>query len=359
MIERLDKVGGIYNAFTGEEFTGYFAKVEDSHLTLALDWVSDIYLNSTFPQKEIEKERRVIIEEINMYFDTPVKYIWELWKDVLYGDQPAGWDIAGNKETIAKISRQQILEYRKSHYAAQNTIVCVAGKFEEDKILDKIKNYFSKISTLKFAQKPKVIEKQMFPGCLVHFKKTDQTHFCLGVRAYNIFHPQRYVLDVLSAILGEPGMMSSRIFSEVREKLGLGYYIKTETNEDPDAGYLVTSAGVDNNRVEKAITVILNEYRKISQKKVPLEELKKAKENIKGKLALSLESSDAKAFFYAGQEILENRILKLEEIFKKIDKVTQNDILKVARDIFRPEKLNFALIGPFEDKTKFEKLLKI
>jgi predicted Zn-dependent peptidase len=355
--ETLDKIGGVFNAFTGEDFTGYFAKVAALHFETALDWVSDIYLNSLLPEKEIERERGVIIEEINMYLDTPTIYIGELWKKLLYGDQPAGWDVAGTKETVSKISRKQILDYRESQYAASNTIVCVAGNIEEAKAIKKIKKQFSNISTKRFLQKPKVIERQTEPECLLYGKKTDQTHLALGARSYNLFHPQRYTLEVLATILG--GMMSSRLFMEIREKLGAAYYIKTISDSNPDTGFLVTLAGVDNKKVEKVISAITRAYKKLFQRKIYAPELKKAKENLKGKIALSLESSDAQASFYAGQELLENKILTQKEIFKEIDKVSANDILKVAKDIFRPEKLNLALIGPFKDKEKFNKLLKL
>lgn len=356
--EVLDKVGGIFNAFTGEELTGYFAKVAAEQFETALDWVSDIYLNSLFPPKEIEKERKVLIEEINMYYDTPMMYISELWKKLLYGDQPAGWDVAGTKESVGKITRKQILEYMHSQYAASNTLVCVAGKFSSVNIVEKIKNYFSKIKVAEVKPKLPVIEKQKKPEVLVQPKKTDQTHLALGVRTYyNLFHPQKYVAELLGVILG--GMMSSRLFNEVRNKLGLAYYVRTDVEADTDTGYLATFAGVDNLRVEKAVSTILKEYQKISQKKVPEEELKKAKDNLKGKLVLMLESSDAQASFYSIQELLEKKILAPQEVLAKIDKITTNDILTVAKDIFRPEKLNLTLIGPFKEKDKFEKLLKI
>ena len=355
--ETLDKIGGIYNAFTGEDYTGYYAKVAASRFETALEWVSDIFLNSLLPQKEMEKERGVIIEEINMYLDTPMIYIGELWKKVLYGNQPAGWDIAGTKESVAKISHKQLLNYMQSQYVASNTIVCIAGRIPSGKAINEIKNYFSQIKTIKAKSKAPVIEKQNKPELLLYPKKTDQTHIALGVRTYNLFHPQRYVLELLEIILG--GMMSSRLFVEIREKLGIAYYIKTNAEENPETGFLVTQAGVDNKKVDKAISTILKEYKKISQKKIPQAEFKKAKDNFKGKLALTLESSDAKAAFYAGQELLEGKILTPEEIFKKIDKISVNDILKVAKDIFRPEKLNLALIGPFKDKEKFKRLLKL
>jgi len=355
--ETLDKVGGIYNAFTSEECTGYFAKVAASQADLALDWVSDIYLNSLLPNKEIQKEKGVIIEEINMRHDHPMSYVQILWNKLLYGDQPAGWDIAGTKKSVMRISRSVLVGYMRSQYAASNTICCLAGRIDEKKIIAKVKKYFSKINIRKPRKRFPVAEKQKQPNHLLCFKKTDQTHLCLGVRAYNIFHPQKYAQEILGVILG--GMMSSRLFMEIREKLGIAYYIKTDTEADSDTGCLVTQTGVDNKNIEKAITIILKEYKKISQKKVPEKELKKAKDYIKGKTALLLESSDARASFYAGQELLEKRILTPTEIFKKINKVSENDILKTAKDIFQPEKLNLALIGPFEDKEKFEKLLKL
>lgn len=356
--ETLDKVGGIYNAFTAEEATGYFAKVDTAHFDLALDWVSDIFLNSKLDPKEIEREKCVIIEEINMYYDHPSSYVGILWGELLYGEQPAGWNVAGDKESVSKINRQKLLNYMRAQYVASNTIICLAGKIPDpSKAIEKIKKYFSHIGTLNFCQKPAVIEKQKKPNLLLHHRLTDQTHIYLGVRAYNLFHPQRYAQEILGIILG--GMMSSRLFIEVREKLGLAYYIHATLFDDTDTGYLVTQAGIDNSKVDLAISTILKEYKKISRTKISPSELKKAKDYIKGKTTLLLESSDAQASFYAGRELLENKILTPKELFKKIDQVSTNDILKVAKDIFQPQKLNLALIGPFKDRLKFEKILKI
>lgn len=355
--ETLDRVGGIYNAFTSEEYTGFFAKVGSSHLSLALDWISDIFLNSKLEEKEIEKEKGVIIEEMNMYVDHPSSYVQILWRELLYKDQPAGRNILGTKETITNINREKLLKYIKSQYVASNTIVCVAGKFNENKIVEEIGKYFSKIrNTLPF-EKPKVIENQKYPQCLLKERKTDQTHLCLGVRGYNLFHPYKYAQDVLSTILG--GMMSSRLFIKVRERLGLAYYINTDSYSDTDVGFLVTQAGIDSNNIEKAIKIILKEYKTMTERKVGERELKKVKDYIKGKLILSLETSDSLASFYGFQEILEEKILTPKQICDEIDKVTKDDILKISRDIFRPSKLNLSLIGPFNDKNKFEKILKI
>ncbi|OGZ17650.1 MAG: hypothetical protein A2V72_02585 [Candidatus Nealsonbacteria bacterium RBG_13_37_56] len=354
--EPLDRVGGIYNAFTGEDYTGYFAKVDVRHFDLALDVISDIYLNSKLDPKEIKKEKGVIIEEINMYYDHPSFYVQSLWSKVLYGDQPAGWDIAGTKESVSAISRKQLSDYMKTQYTASNTIVCVAGNVS-DSVVAKVKKYFSKIKNKRIIEKAPVIEKQMKPECLIKNKQTDQTHFCLGARGYNLFHPDRFVLELLGLILG--GMMSSRLFIKIREELGLAYYIKTIVSDDPDSGFLVTQAGVDNTKVERAISAVLKEYKKMAENKIPEKELQKAKDNFKGKMTLLFEASDAQASFYGAQELLEKKILTPNQIYGKINKTTVKDILRVSKDIFKPEKLNLALIGPFENKEKFEKLLKL
>jgi len=354
--EPLDRVGGIYNAFTGEECTGYFAKVDVKHFDLALDIISDIYLNSKLDSKEIKKEKGVIVEEINMYYDHPSSYVQSLWNKLLYGDQPAGRDTAGTKESVLAISRNQLVDYMKTQYVASNTIVCIAGNIS-DKAVNKVKKYFSNIKDKETIKKPLVIEKQAKPNCLLKNKKTDQTHFCLGVRGYNLFHAQRFTLELLGLMLG--GMMSSRLFIRIREQLGLAYYIKTGVSSDPDTGCLVTQAGVDSSRVEEAISAVLNEYGKIAKNKVSAKELKKAKDYFKGKMTLLFEASDAQASFYGIQELLEKKILTPEQIYAKINKVSVNDILKVSKDVFKPEKLNLALIGPFKDKTKFQKILKL
>ncbi|MGB9743480.1 MAG: M16 family metallopeptidase [Minisyncoccales bacterium] len=355
--ETLDRIGGVYNAFTSEEYTGYFAKTAADYFDLSLDWLADIFFNSLLPPVEIEKERRVIIEEINLYLDTPTLYIGDLWKSLLYGDQPAGWPVAGKKEIISQIKREQILSYLQSQYTATNTLICLAGNFSLSSAIKKIQKFFSKINQSKAKAKTAVKEKQTKPAAILLTKKTDQTHLALGVRTFNLFHPYRFALEILAIILG--GMMSSRLFFEIREKLGLAYYVKTENESNTDTGYLVTRVGVDNQRTAKAITAILREYKKIAEKRISAAELKKAKENFKGHLALSLESSDAQASFYGLQEILENKILTPEQIFREVDKITPNDMLKLAKEIFQPARLNLAIIGPFKEKEYFQKLLKL
>jgi predicted Zn-dependent peptidase len=348
LLEVLDKIGGSYNAFTGEEYTGYYAKVEDTKIETAVEWLADVYLNSLIPSKELEKEKGVIIEEINMYNDSPMDYVTLLWPKLLYGNQPAGRFIAGTKKTVMGIDRKKMVDYKNKQYVASNTVICVAGNVTEKDSVALVKKYFSKVTKGNIIEKPKVIEKQNNPGLIVGKRKTDQTHLILGVRAYNMFDDRKYALSLLGNMLG--GMMSSRMFMEIREKLGLAYYVRTSVEADTDTGALETSAGVDNKRAGLAVKAILKEYKKIAQKKVSELELQKSKDFIKGKMALGLESSDAKAFFYLKQELFNGKLKSLDDIFKKIDAVTPEDIQKVAKDIFVPEKLNLAVVGPFEDK---------
>lgn len=355
--ETLDQVGGIYNAFTSEEATAYYAKVEASHFELALEWVADIFLNSTLPEQEIEKEKGVIGEEINMRQDHPMEHVQALWAKLLYGDQPAGWDTAGTKESVNSLSRQDLLEYLRFQYTASNTIISIAGKIKKDQALAKVKKYFFTIREGRPRAKPAVSDSQKEPALLLEEKKTDQTHICLGVRAFNIFHPRRYAQEILSVIMGE--MMSSRLFIQVREKLGLAYYIRTAAEANPDTGFFATLAGLDSNRVEKGIETILEEYKKIATAKISPAELRKAKNNLKGRMVLSLESSDTQAPFNALQELLEKKISSLKEIFARIDKINDSDILKVAQDIFRPSNLNLVVLGPFKDRGRFRRLLTI
>ncbi|MFA5068434.1 MAG: pitrilysin family protein [Candidatus Izemoplasmatales bacterium] len=357
--ETLDSIGGEYNAFTSKEITGFWAKVDKKHSDIALDWITDIFLNSKFDAKELEREKGVIIEEVNMYLDTPMAYVSDLFEKLLYKDQPAGWMVIGEKENILSFDRKKLLDYYNSHYSMPNVVVCVAGSINQKDIENKIENYFEIARPESSGQKIKVIEHQKNPEILLYNKKTDQTHFCLGVRAYDQNHPGKYALTLLSIILG--GNMSSRIFIKVRERNGLAYSIHTSTDISTDAGYLVTQAGIDHKNLEKSIKLILEEYKDLKNNKIFEKELQKAKDYLKGKMFLSLDSSSKQASYYATQELLEKNILTPEQEFERIDKVSVNDIKKVAEDIFVSSKLNLALIGPFDnsEKSKLIKILKI
>ncbi|MDD5433744.1 MAG: pitrilysin family protein [Candidatus Pacebacteria bacterium] len=353
--ETLDRVGGFYNAFTSKEYTGYFAKVDSKHTDLALDWVADIFLNSKIDSKEIAKERGVIIEELNMYLDTPVRHIKDLFEGLLYGDQPAGWEIIGTKDNLKKIQRQDFITYIKNHYSSNNTIICISGNFNQARMANEVKRKFRTINRQKPQGKAKVLERQKEPQIHLKFKETDQTHLCLGVRAFDLFSPKIYIQEVLATILG--GNMSSRLFIKVREKNGLAYYIKTEAESFTDSGYLATQAGIPHTALSKAVAMILKEYKNLAQKTITQSELKKAKDYLKGNLTLSLESSDALASFYAGQELLTSKILTLQEECAKIDKVKAIEVRDLAKEIFKKESLNLAIIGPHKNEAVLKKLL--
>lgn len=360
--EALDAVGGEYNAFTGKEQTAYYAKVDTKYLDLAFDVISDIYLHSKLEEKEIEKERGVILQEINMYEDTPIMQIKDVFENLLYGDQPAGWEIVGTKENIKRLKRADFLKYLRENYTAPNTVVCAAGNFgkiKEIEVIQKIEKIFTRMSRKTNGKKRKVIEKQTAPRVKIKQKKTDQCHLVLGARAYNMFHPDRYVLSVLANILG--GTMSSRLFLSVRERLGLAYYVKAEYENYTDSGYLAVSAGVDTNRkkIEKAVKTIIREIKRIKDKRIDKKELQKAKDNLRGRMALSLESSDEIAAFLASQELMKRKIETPEEILRRIDKVSADDILRVAGEIFVNDKINLAVIGPMENEEYLEKILRI
>ena len=355
--ERLDNIGGAYNAFTSKEFTGFWAKVGGKHLDLAMDWISDILLNSKFEEKEIKREKGVIIEEFNMYLDNPMSYIGDLWEKLLYGDQPSGWLTLGEKKNILRFKKNDFLDYFRKHYLNKNIVICVAGNFDDKKTNKKIEKYFNKFRNEEVQEKLKTTENQKTPETLIHYKKTDQTHFCLGVKGYNLFDSEKYAQIILSTILG--ANMSSRLFTLIRERKGLCYYIKTSSDSSTDTGYLVTQAGIPHKNLEQVVRLIVREYKKFKTKKITEKELQKAKDYLKGSINLKLESSDFQASFYSFEELLTNKILTPEEKFAKLDKVSINDIQKVAQNIFKPEKLNLAIIGPHKNKLKLQSLLKI
>lgn len=351
----LDALGSQYNAFTAQEYTGYYAKSGAKHFKKILDVVSDIYLHSTFPEAEMEKEKGVIIEEINMYEDMPARHVQDLFMELLYGDQPAGWNIAGPRENIKKMKRDDFIEYHKKHYVPRATTVIVAGQVTEKQALQSVKKIFEQVLNAKKDDKLRVIEKQTDPQVLLKHKATDQTHLVLGVRTFDTYHKDNPVLDVLSVILG--GGMSSRLFLKLREEMGVAYYVKASADSFTDHGFLEIRAGVDTKRSVEVVQAIIAECKRLSKGIVSKEELSKVKEYISGNMKLELESSDAFASFYGGQEILHKRILRLEDEEKKIRKVTAAQVRQLAQKIFIDQTLNLAVIGPYTDKKMFSEVL--
>ena len=352
----LDAVGAAYNAFTSNQYTGYYAKVQPKYFDEILDIISDIYLNPVFNQREIEKERGVIIEEINMYEDLPMRRVQEFFTNLLYGDQPAGWDIAGKKEIIRRINRNDFIEYQKNHYLGKSTIVVVTGNFNEKEAVKKIESAFSGIRTGKKIQKLKTVESQKSPRIFLKMKETDQAHLVVGVRAFDIFDKRKYAINLLADILG--GGMSSRLFQKLREEMGAAYYVKSEADLLSDHGFLTASAGVDNNKVSEAIKAVVEEFERLVKEPIEKEELQRVKDRCVGGLIMGLETSDQLAGFYGGQEIITKKIVSPEETIKKIQAVKVEEISAVAKDIFKNNKLNLAIIGPFKEKPRFEQILK-
>ena len=353
--EELDAIGGLFNAFTGKSRTAYYAKADAKHIDAVLDVISDMYLNSLMKSVEINRERGTILQELNMYEDMPMRNIEDIFENLLYGKQKLGRPIIGYKKTIQNVKRKDFLDYIDKFYTANNTVVCVAGKINEKEVVNSVAKYFAKMKKKSAPEFERVKEKQTAPKVKIKNKKTDQTHLVLGVRAYDMMHKDKYVLELLANILG--GNMSSRLFIEIRERQGLAYSVHTGVENYHDAGYLATSAGVEHKNLAKAVETILHEFKKISARKISKKELQKAKDYLKGKMVMGLEASDAVAGFFVGQEILKNKIEAPQEIFEKIDKVTVDDILRVSKDIFVPEKLNLAIIGPHKDKKKIRKFL--
>lgn len=352
----IDSIGGTFNAFTSKDHTGFYVKASAEHLGLVLDVISDMLINSLFDPKELDKERGVIIEEINMYEDEPQALVGEYFEELLYGDSPVGWRIIGTKENINRITRQEMVDYVGKMYHSGSIVVGIAGKVgqQESRIVGQ---YFGKVRRAPENVFLSTKDDQKKAASLVHFKKTDQAHLCLGVRAYPLGHPDRYVLAVLANILG--GNMSSRLFQEVRTKRGLAYYIHSGVEEYQDRGYMVSQAGLRIAAIEEAIKVIAEQYGLMSAKPVSTAELRRAKDYFKGRMVLRLEDSYNVAAMYTTQEVLEKEIETPEEILEKVERVTAEDVQRVAKDIFVNQGLNLAVVGPFKEETRFDKLLQL
>ena len=352
----LESIGADFSAFTHKEFTGYYARASVSKLDTLMDVVFDIFLNSKLDEKEIEKEKGVIVEEKNMYRDTPQRYVSDLFEQLLYGDQPAGWDIAGEKNIVIALKRQQFVDYFTTHYIASNTVIAVAGNVKSEEIKEKVGQYFENIRQAEKVIKLTVKEEQLSPRILLHYKKTDQSHFILGFRGYDMFNEKRYAAGVLATVLG--GGMSSRLFTEIRDKRGLAYYVGADTDTYTDTGIFAMNAGVNNDKADDAIKVMLEEADKLKSKGITARELQQAKDQAEGALAIALENSRAVANAYAGPVLFYDEVLTPEEELDKIKKVTLEQVLEVASEIFDNRKLNLSLIGPFEKEEEFKKILK-
>ncbi len=355
----IDGMGGQFNASTGKEATNYYIKSAADKIDISMDVLSDMLLHSKFDSKEIEKEKGVIIEEMNMNEDNPMRIIGDLYENLAYGDTPLGWDIIGKKEIIKNTTRKDFLSYMKSLYSGENMVLAVAGGINSAKTVKLAEKYFGQMPKFDTIRYDKAQLNQKKPQVILKTKKTEQVHLALGFRTVQFSSPDKYTLEVLAAILG--GGMSSRLFSEVREKRGLAYYVNASSDLYSDTGSFVVWAGVDPKKVKDAISIILEEHSKIARgtSHVGKEELKKVKEFLKGHWVLAFENSMTVANHYASWEVLEKKIQTLDEAMKKIDAVTIEQVENVAEKYFVEKGLNLAIIGNFEDGQMFKNLLHL
>ena len=353
----IDGIGGEFNAFTGKEYTGYYVRCAGEHRSIALDVLVDMLRHSKFDPEEIDREKGVIVEEMNMYFDTPRDYISGVYDSLLYDDQPLGWDIIGRKETVRAATRDTFLGYIDQWYKPSRMVVGVAGMIDGD-LQSEIERLLGDLEPADTGRPADAaIQGNGQARVKIHTKASDQAHLCLGVPSYPLVHPDRYALQVLATVLGTG--MSSRLFTEVRERRGLAYYIYAINHSYTDAGSLFSQAGVDIERIDEAITTIVAELKKITDESVPSDELEKARNVAKGRFVLQTESPHGLIMFGLRRDILEGEVPEPEEILAGLDAVTAEDVQRVAQDVIGGHGLNLALIGPFEQdqQERFEKLL--
>ncbi|MGA9349312.1 MAG: pitrilysin family protein [Anaerolineae bacterium] len=354
----IEGIGGLFNASTGLEASTYWAKVAQPHLDIAIDVLVDMLRHAKFEPEEINRERRVIIEEINLTLDTPDSLVHLLINELVWPNHPLGRDVAGTKESLSTLDREDLLTYLKRHYLPNNTVVSVAGNVEHEAVVGEIAAFLGDWAMGEAASSYRPAEdNQAEPRLRIHYKETEQAHLCLSVPGIPRDHPDRFKLRLLNAVLGEG--MSSRLFTEIREKRGLAYSIYSYTGAVHDTGAVGVYAGVDPRRIEDAIKAILVEWDRLRQESVPADELAKAKEFVKGRLLLQMEDSFSVVAWVGHQEVLSPEVLTVDEAIEAIDAVAAADIQRVAQGLFLGEGLNLAVVGPFEDEQGFRELLEL
>src|SRR3989338_6399872 len=351
--ETIEGVGGSLNAFTSEEFTCYLAKLIVRHLPLALDVLSDMVLDPLLTEKDMEKEKAVILEEIKMYRDLPQAYVNELLDELLWPAHPLGMNLAGTPESVRALSRSQVSSFRRDFYHPGNIVISVSGDIEHQKIIKYLSKAFSKSKArpaLKF--KPADENKQDTARVKFFTKDTEQSHLAMAYLGYKRNHPDRHAMGLLHIVLG--ANMSSRLFNEVREKKGLAYEIGTQARYFYDTGAFFVHAGVDNRKIASAVSTILKEMEKITKFKVRKDEFTRAKEYYTGQLLMSLEDTLDHMLWVGEQEIALRRIKSQQDILAEVRKVAIEDLKRVAKDIFRNNNLSLAVIGPLPSPTQGE-----
>jgi predicted Zn-dependent peptidase len=359
--ETIEKIGGQFNAFTSIDHMSFWTKVPKKHFKLGIEFLSDLVLNSLIESKEIEKEKGVILEEINMYLDNPQSYVSILIHQLMWKNQTLGFDPLGKKEIIKKITQKDFVKYIQNLCQPSNMVVSVAGDIEHRQIVEEVEKIFNKIKNNPTKKIIKTKDCQSKPQILLYKKDTDQAHLCLSLKSNEFFYnnSQKTVYQILNTILG--GTMSSRLFTEIREKKGLAYYIYSSLDYFNETGALIVSAGLNINKINLAIKIILKEFNKLKNIKLSKVELNKIKEYLKGNMILETDDTNFICNWYGIKELFSpQKIQTLEEKIAEIEMVTINDIQKAAKKIFKTSKLNLAIIGNLsENKKNLLSLLKI
>lgn len=352
--KELDGVGAEFNAFTGKDYTGYYIKSDAKHLSLAIDILSDMLTASKFDAQEIEREKGVIVEEINMYEDNPIMHVEDLLENIMYSPHQLGVDIIGTRESVRGMTREDLVTFKERFYGGDNIVISLAGNFTDSHIQE-IEKSFSFKADHDDTIIDKIVIDQNSPRVSVSYKETEQTQLAMGLPAYAYTDKRLPALGLLSLILG--GNMSSRLFISIRERSGLAYSIRSGLDVHEDIGALIIRAGLDKSRIEDAIKLILIELKKIKEG-VTEDELAKAKECLFGRTAIDLEDSSSVSSWYATQYLMTGAMLTPAEKNAKISAVTLADIIAVANDVIDFNKLSLAIIGPFKDDEIFKSLLK-
>lgn len=351
--DAIEGIGGYFNAEAGKELTVYWDKVADRHWTTAIEVLADLLRHSRFEASDVEKERKVIAEEIGMLADSPGDWVHILVDEAMWGDRPLGRDVAGTRESVLQMTRERLIEWFSSYYVPSNLVISVAGPLEHDAVRAEVERHFGDAVD---GSPPHWEPAGESPVARVRLKsrRTEQAHFCLSMPSLPYDHPERYALELLNIILGEG--MSSRLFLEIREKHGLAYDVHSYTNEYDDAGSLVVYAGVEPARIDEALRATLGEISRLAEP-IPADELARAKEFWKGRMLLRLEDTRSIASWLGAQEALLNRIYTVDDVIERVDRVQAADLQSLAERLFASEKLCLAVIGPYRSEDRFARLL--
>ena len=353
----IEGMGGILNGGTDKELTVYWCKVAQNHFSLALDVLVDMLLNSRFDPQDIERERRVIIEEIHMTKDSPSQEVNLLIDELLWHGHPLGRDTAGTKQSIAGITRDMMLDYLNNKYVPFNTVVAIAGNIQHEEAVDAVGQAMARWASQKPRPEYLPFREEKNPRIYIEERDTEQAHLCLALPGLSLLHPKRFVLDLLNVILGEG--MSSRLFTEIRDNRGLAYSISSYTDHFLDSGALTVGAGVEPKNLRTTIEAILQQLLRFKEESVPDIELAKAKELSKGRLLLRMEDSRNVSGWMGGQEILTGHILSVDEVVSKLDTITADEIKFLARELLVGEHLRLAVVGPVSGEQSLEDLLRL